>query len=108
MSNRIYIDTVQVRYLRKDPTENPDCYGFFIWDDYERFTLLNFASEADIPDTLEKVLRYCLEESYTQIWDFFVENAEAEQWVNFDEKYYDFEELKQMIETISKEAGKKT
>lgn len=106
MSNRIYIETVHVRYIRQEPTENPGTYGLFIWDDYDHFTLLNFASEAEIPDTLEKILCHCLEAGYLRIWDFFVQNAEAEQCVNFDENYSDFEELKQMLETVARESEK--
>lgn len=103
MSNRVYIDTVHVRYLRKAPTETRESFGFFVGDDYDSFEVLDFPSEADIPATIEGVLRHCNREDHTGVWDLLVQHASADKGVNFDGQYVEVEELKNLLDAIADE-----
>lgn len=102
MSNGVYIETVHLRYLSKEPTDNRDRYGFYVWDYFEHFHLLDFNTEVDIPGTLEAILEYCLKAGYSQVWDLILRNIADELCVVLDEDYFEFEEVKRLIKAVKK------
>jgi hypothetical protein len=103
MSNRLYIDTVHVRYLRKEPAETRESFGFLIGDDYDQFEVLDLSSEAELPSTLEGVLRHCRNAEHTMVWDLFVQHVSADKGVHFDGHYVEAAELKQLLDAIADE-----
>jgi len=102
MSNRIYIESVQVSYLRYEPLPSRDSYGLFVWDDYEHFHLLDFQKQADIPSTLEAILEYCLKAGYSQVWDMLVQNTADGICVFLDEDYFEPADVRRLMDAVEK------
>jgi len=98
MSNRVYIDTVEVRYLRLSSTDSHVCYGLFIWDDYEHCSLLEFNSESEIPSTLESILAYCLQSCNDKAWELISQNVHDGQSVCLNNVYFMAEDVLPLID----------
>lgn len=103
MSNRLYVDAVQVRYLRKDASEGHELFGFLVGDDYDQYEVLDFNSEKDIPENLDGFLRHCLDEDHTAVWDLLGQHAAANKGVVFNGDYLEGTELKRILELLSTE-----
>lgn len=105
MSNRLLIDTVQVHFLRQDATERQDLYGFLIHDDYAEHSVLDFSSEAEVPATLEAILRYTEEQGYAQVSDLVAEHSSAQKGLYLDGEHVDAPELAQVLWVLNREDG---
>lgn len=103
MSNRLHIDTVQLHFLRTDTTERQDLFGFLIHDDCDEHTVLEFTSEAEVPATLEAVLRYIEEQGYTQVSDLVAEHSSALKGLYLDGNYVDAPELARILFVLAQE-----
>lgn len=97
MPNRLHIDTVQVHFMRQDAMERQDIFGFVIHDDYAELSVLDFASETDVPTTLEAILRYIEEQCYVQVSDLVAEHSSAQKGLYLDGDYVDAPELAQVL-----------
>jgi hypothetical protein len=106
MSNRIFIDTVHVRYLHPEPGQRQERYGFLIVEDREQHNHLEFSCEDEIPPTLEALLAYCLTHEYTELWDFFADHCDFGQSVEFNDTYYNHEDLQLLMEAVKREHEK--
>ncbi len=103
MSNRLHIDTVQVHFLRTDTTERQDLFGFLIHDDLAEHSVFYFSSEAEVPATLEAILRYIEEQGYAQVTDLVAEHSSAQKGLYLHGEYVDAPELAQVLWALSRE-----
>lgn len=83
------IDTAQVHFLHEDAIKGQDLYGFLIDDDYAEHSVLDFVTEADVPMTLEAILRYIEEQGYVQVSELVAEHSSAQKGLYVDGDYID-------------------
>ena len=72
MSNNLYIDHVEVRYLKDDRR----AFGILLHDDFECCNVLDFADEADVPTAIRGIVELCREEYYVNAIDLLERCAE--------------------------------
>lgn len=66
MSNKLNIQTVEVRHLQENDRRE---FGVLLFDEIACFNVLDFGSEAEVPQTLAGVVAHCKERGLADVLD---------------------------------------